>query len=213
MIPNIVRSLVHEMARRTGTLLTDEHFPLLEYAYHYYEKHRVGPLYANIERSTGARKEDVERLFPAALNSLYTWVGIPIHSPDSNCKPMAKIDVDDPREVYLDHNATTYVRDEVKALLIRHYAERDVFGNPSSSTNVGKEAYDLVAGARERIAGCLRVSAGEIVFAGGGSEANNLAIKGVAARHPDGKAHFVTSRTEHSAVLEPMRHLERRATR
>ncbi|MHC4940941.1 MAG: aminotransferase class V-fold PLP-dependent enzyme [Planctomycetota bacterium] len=208
MIPNIVNSLIHEMARRTGTTLTDEHFPLLEYAYHYYETHGVGPLYGNIERNTGARKRDIDRLFPSALNSLYTWVGIPIHSPDENCKPMAKIDVDNPREVYLDHNATTYIRDEVKALLVRHYAERDIYGNPSSSTNAGKEAYDLVAEARSRISGCLRVSADEIVFVGGGSEANNLAIKGIANRCT-GPAHFITSRTEHSAVLEPLRHLER----
>ncbi|MHC4448819.1 MAG: cysteine desulfurase family protein, partial [Planctomycetota bacterium] len=82
------------------------------------------------------------------------------------------------------------------------------FGNPSSSTNAGREAYDLVAEARSRIAGCLHVSADEIVFAGGGSEANNLAIKGVAERHAGSRAHFITSKTEHSAVLEPMRYLE-----
>ena len=210
MIPNVVHSLIHEMARRTGTSVTDEHVALLDYAYHYFEKNRVGPLYQNIKRNTGASRDDIQRLFPSALNSVYTWVGIPIHSPDENCKPMAKIDVDNPREVYLDHNATTYLRDEVKELLVRHYSKRDIFGNPSSSTSAGKEAYDLVAEARDRIAGCLRVGSDEIVFTGGGSEANNLAIKGVAELCTNGPAHFITSKTEHSAVLEPMRHLESR---
>jgi len=207
MLPNIIHSLIHEMARRTGTALTDEHYAVLGYTHAYYEKNRVGPLYGNIRRNTGVSKDDIERLFPSALNSLYTWVGIPIHSPDKNCKPIAKIDVDRPRDVYLDHNATTYIRDEVKDLLVRHYTEHDVFGNPSSSTNAGKEAFDLVAAARESIAGCLRVAPDEIIFTGGGSEANNLAIKGIAARHTVKRAHFIASRTEHSAVLEPMRQL------
>jgi cysteine desulfurase len=214
MLPNMVHSLIHEMARRTGTALTDEHYAVLQYTHAYFEKNRVGPLYGNIHRNTGIGKDDIARLFPSALNSLYTWVGIPIHSPDKNCKPIAKIDIDRPREVYLDHNATTYLRDEVRDLLIRHYTAHDVFGNPSSSTDIGKEAFDLVAEARERIAGCLRVDADEIIFVGCGSEANNLAIKGIAERHseqhPEGAAHFITSKTEHSAVLEPMRCLERR---
>ena len=99
MLPNFVHSLIHEMARRTGTTLTDEHLAALRYTHDYFEKHRVGPLYGNIKRHTGLGKQEIERLFPSALNSLYTWVGIPIHSPDKNCKPIAKIDVERPRDV------------------------------------------------------------------------------------------------------------------
>lgn len=199
---NLTATLVNHMARRTGTELRDLHYEVLEYAFDYYEKNKVGPLYQNIKRSTGITKENIKALFPYGLNSVYVWVGIPIHGPNQSCKPMAKIKVNDYREVYLDHNATTYVRDEVKELLQEYYRTSNRFGNPSSSTNPGYEAYKEVKSAREKIAACLNAAPNEIVFTGSGSEANNMAIKGIAFQHLENKGHMITSRIEHSCVLK-----------
>ncbi|MCP4536063.1 MAG: cysteine desulfurase [Chloroflexi bacterium] len=181
---------------------------MLEYAYNYYEKHKVGPLYQNIKKHTGATRADIERLFPYGLNSVYTWVGIPIHSADSLCKPLATVSVEDFREVYLDHNATTPVRKEVAQTLIAHYADPASFGNPSSSTNLGKRAYDAIYGARVEIADCLGVRPEEIIFTGCGSEANNMAIKGIAFQHIDQKGHIISSNVEHPAVLRTLDFLQ-----
>ncbi len=205
---NLTKTLINRMSRATGTVLTDEHWSVLEYAHTYYEKHKVGPLYQNIKRYTGTTREDIERLFPYGLNSVYTWVGIPIHSANTLCKPLATVDVDDFREVYLDYNATTPVRKEVARTLIVHYEASSSFGNPSSSTNLGKRAYDAVYGARVEIADCLGVSPEEIVFTGCGSEAINLAIKGIAFQHLDEKGHIISSNVEHPAVLRTLDFLQ-----
>jgi cysteine desulfurase len=159
-------------------------------------------------KNTGASKEDIERLFPHGLNSVYTWVDIPIHSTSNLCKPVPTVNVEDYREVYLDHNATTYLREEVKRLLNDYYGGALGFGNPSSSTNLGKEAYNLVQTARNHIADCLKVEAKEIFFVGGGSEANNLAMKGIAFQHLEKKGHIITNKIEHPSVLQTSRFLE-----
>lgn len=205
---NLTKTLIHRMSKATGTVLTYAHWSVLEYVYDYYEKHKVGPLYQNIKRHTGATRTDIERLFPYGLNSVYTWVGIPIHSADNLCKPLATVDVEDFREVYLDYNATTPVRKEVVQTLIAHYEAPFSFGNPSSSTNLGKRAYDAVYGARVEIADCLGVRPEEIVFTGCGSEANNMAIKGIAFRHLDEKGHIISSNVEHPAVLRTLDFLQ-----
>ena len=118
---NLIKTLINRMSKATGTVLSDEHLNILEYAYNYYEKNKVGPLYQNIKRHSGATRADIERLFPYGLNSVYTWVGIPIHSADSLCKPLATVDVKDFRKVYLDYNATTPPRKEVIKSLIEYY--------------------------------------------------------------------------------------------
>lgn len=205
---NQVTTLIHEYARRTSTQLTDDHFSVLEYAYEYYDRNRVGPLFPNIQRNTGATKERIETIFPRGLNSVYTWVGIPIASPDETCKPLARVAVDKVREVYLDHNATTYVRDEVAERLVEHFQALRSFGNPSSSTDLGKLAYDLVRKAREQVAEVIGVSPFEIVFTGCGSEANNMAIKGVAFGLLGQSAHFITTKIEHPSVLKTFAYLE-----
>jgi hypothetical protein len=188
---NLVKTLVNRMSKATGTVLTDEHLQILEYAHSYYEQNKVGPLYQNIKRHTGATRADLKRLFPYGLNSVYTWVGIPIHSANSLCKPLATVDVENFRQVYLDYNATTPLRPELVENLVEYYKAPFSFGNPSSSTYLGKEAYDLVNRARAQIADCLEARPGEIIFTGGGSEANNLALKGLALRHLKKKrAHY-----------------------
>ena len=108
------------------------------------------------------------------------------------------------RRVYLDHNASTPVHPEVVEAMLPYFAER--FGNPSSIHGFGREAREGLDTARERIARFLRVSKDEIVFTSGGTESDNLAIKGVAAAR--GRGHIVTSAVEHHAVLRTCAALE-----
>ncbi|MBI2158568.1 MAG: cysteine desulfurase [Candidatus Rokubacteria bacterium] len=108
------------------------------------------------------------------------------------------------RRVYLDHNASTPVHPEVLAEMLPYFSER--FGNPSSIHAFGREAREGLDGARERVAGYLRVSAPEIVFTSGGTESDNLAVKGLAWAR--GRGHLITSRIEHHAVLRACQALE-----
>ncbi|MCB0168363.1 MAG: aminotransferase class V-fold PLP-dependent enzyme [Anaerolineae bacterium] len=205
---NLVKTLINQMSITTGTVLTDEHFQVLEYTYSFYEKNRVGPLYQNIKRHTGVTKEAIEQLFPHGLNSVYTWVGIPIYSAYDGCKPFVSIEIDHIQQVYLDYNGTTPLRPEIVHTLSRFQAESTGFGNPSSSTKLGKQAYDLIHKARCQLADCLGVPANEIVFTSGGSEANNLALKGLAFQHLENKGHIITGETEHPSVLRTLEFLQ-----
>ena len=179
---------------------------MLEYAWDYYRERRVGPLYTNISRNTGVDRKALETIFPNGLVSIYTWVGIPILTTSSGCKPMTVIEVENPREVYLDHNATTPILPEVADALSDFFQDQRSFGNPSSSYVLASMAYDVVHRARKRVARCLAVEPAEIYFTGSGSEANNLAIKGTAARK--GGGHIVTTNVEHASVLASLDYLE-----
>jgi cysteine desulfurase len=108
------------------------------------------------------------------------------------------------RRVYLDHNASTPVHPEVIAAMLPYFGER--FGNPSSVHAFGREAREGLDTAREQIASFLGVGKDEIVFTSGGTESDNLAIKGVAMAR--GKGHIVTSQIEHHAVLRTCQNLE-----
>jgi len=110
-------------------------------------------------------------------------------------------------KIYLDHNASTPIDPEVAAVM--QGALQDAFGNPSSSHWAGEPARAMVVSARQKVAGLLGCSPNEIVFTSGGSESNNLALKGVyfAGQKPD--AHIITTQVEHPAIVEPCRFLER----
>jgi len=108
------------------------------------------------------------------------------------------------RSVYIDHNASTPVHPEVLQAMLPYFSER--FGNPSSVHGFGREAREGLETAREQIAGFLRVSKDEIVFTSGGTESDNLGIKGIAAARRSG--HIVTSQIEHHAVLRTCEMLE-----
>src|SRR5437764_10351009 len=82
------------------------------------------------------------------------------------------------RYIYLDHAATTPVDERVVAAMLPYFTER--FGNPSSIHQAGRAALEALDDAREAVAAVLGASRKEIIFTGGGSEADNLAIKGVA---------------------------------
>lgn len=108
------------------------------------------------------------------------------------------------RRVYLDHNASTPVHPEVVRAMMPYWGER--FGNPSSIHAFGREAREGVEIAREQIARFLGAETDEVVFTSGGTESDNLAIKGVALAR--GAGHIVTSPIEHHAVLRTCQFLE-----
>lgn len=113
-----------------------------------------------------------------------------------------------PPLIYLDYNATTPLAPEAFEAM-RPFLERH-FGNPSSVHQAGREARAAIDDARDRMARLLHAKPSEIVFTGGGTESDNLAIIGLArARAAEGK-HLITSTTEHHAVLHAFEHLERR---
>ena len=109
--------------------------------------------------------------------------------------------------IYLDYNATTPIDKQVADEMLPYlYTE---FGNPSSSHVLGKSAKEAVERARDRIAHLLGCSRDEIIFTSGGSEANNMAIKGVAYTLRNKGDHIITSQIEHPAVLHPCKFLEK----
>lgn len=107
--------------------------------------------------------------------------------------------------IYLDYQATTPVDPRVLDRMLPYFSER--FANPASVQHrAGQQAADAVAVAREQIAGLIGADRREIVFCSGATEANNLALKGAAARSCD-RRRLVTIATEHPAVLDPLRAL------
>jgi cysteine desulfurase len=111
------------------------------------------------------------------------------------------------RPIYLDCHATTPVDDRVLQAMLPYFTQQ--FGNPASVTHLyGWEAESAVQQARGKIAGAIGSIPEEIVFTSGATEANNLAIKGVAESYFAKGRHFVTVATEHNAVLDPCRYLQ-----
>lgn len=104
----------------------------------------------------------------------------------------------DLRKVYLDHSATTPVDPRVVAAMMPYLTEK--FGNASSVHFFGQEARAAVDRARREVAALIGARANEIVFVSGGTEANNLAIRGVLGANPSNKGHIITSAIEHSSV-------------
>jgi cysteine desulfurase len=111
------------------------------------------------------------------------------------------------RPIYLDNHATTRVDDRVLTAMLPYFTEH--YGNPASVTHVyGWEAEVAVKQARETLAEAIHATPEEIVFTSGATEANNLAIKGVAESYFNQGRHIITVQTEHNAVLDPCRYLE-----
>ena len=110
--------------------------------------------------------------------------------------------------IYLDYNATSPVAPEVAEAMIP--ALRDLWGNPSSPHVYGRRARAAVETARQQVAALLGCEPDEVIFTGGGTEADNAAIIGVAEAVVDRGRHLVISAVEHSAVEESSRYLERR---
>ena len=103
--------------------------------------------------------------------------------------------------IYLDYNATTPVAPEVVDAMQPFL--REAFGNPSSSHHYGRRAHEAIENARGNVAALISARSSEIVFTGCATEANNLALRGVAYALRTRKQHIVVSSVEHPAVLEP----------
>ena len=109
--------------------------------------------------------------------------------------------------IYLDYNASTPI-DPAVAAVMRPLLEEG-YGNPSSGHWASAPAKAALDEARSRVAALLGCAADEIVFTSGGSEANNLALKGLFYQRGDRPSHIIASQIEHPAILEPCRFLER----
>jgi cysteine desulfurase len=108
--------------------------------------------------------------------------------------------------IYLDHNATTPVRPEVLDAMLPYLREH--YGNPSSAHVLGRRAHDAVERARCQLAGLLGCEADELIFTSGGTESNNLAIRGTSEARP-GRRGIVTTVIEHAATERPCEWLAR----
>lgn len=113
--------------------------------------------------------------------------------------------------VYLDYNATTPVGREV-AEAMKPFLE-DYFGNPSSMHSYGTRTKLAVEEARRQVAGMLNCEASEIIFTSGGTESNNMAVKGIAYAARSRGNHIITSSIEHPAIFEVCKYLERNGFR
>lgn len=114
------------------------------------------------------------------------------------------------KPVYFDYAATTPVDERVVCCMVECMGPAGCFANPASSSHApGREARGRVEAARREVAALLGARPTEIIWTSGATESNNLAIKGAARFHADRGRHIVTSRTEHKAVLDTCRQLEK----
>ncbi|NMB84721.1 MAG: cysteine desulfurase NifS [Methanothrix sp.] len=104
------------------------------------------------------------------------------------------------KRIYMDHAATTPVAPEVLEAMIPYFTE--FYGNASSLHSFGQEAREAVEGARAKVAMLINAEPSEIYFTSGGTESDNLALKGIASRNRKKGKHIITTNIEHPAVLE-----------
>lgn len=111
------------------------------------------------------------------------------------------------RLIYLDYNATTPAAAEVVDAMQPYW--RGIYGNPSSSHLQGRMAHEAIERAREQVASLVGVDSSWVIFTGGATEANNMALIGAIRRLPTHRRHIVISAVEHPAIMEPAEMLER----
>ena len=109
--------------------------------------------------------------------------------------------------IYLDYNATTPLCEPARAAMLPFLEGK--FGNPSSVHAAGREARSAIDDARDRLANLLGAKPHELIFTSGGTEANNLAILGLARSRAARGKHLISAKTEHHAVLNAVEHLEK----
>lgn len=110
------------------------------------------------------------------------------------------------KRIYLDHSATTPVAPEVLEAMLPYFTEK--FGNASSLHSFGLEAKQALEESRKKVAGLLGADPEELIFTSGGTESDNLALKGIAYRNKTEGRHIITTSIEHPAILETCRKLE-----
>ncbi len=111
------------------------------------------------------------------------------------------------KRIYMDHSATTPVAPEVLEAMLPYFSEK--FGNASSLHSFGLEAKEALEESREKVAGLLGAKPEEIIFTSGGTESDNLALKGIARKNQKSGKHIITTQVEHPAILECCRRLEK----
>ena len=111
------------------------------------------------------------------------------------------------KTVYLDHAATTYVKPEVLEEMMPYFTQK--FGNPSGFYSLSRETAIAVDKARLQVANGINADRSEIYFTGGGSEADNWAVKGVALANRNKGNHIITTKIEHHAILHTCQYLEK----
>lgn len=111
------------------------------------------------------------------------------------------------KRIYFDHSATTPVDDDVAKLMLEYMTEK--FGNPSSIHSFGREVRKAVDEARGHVAALIGANANEIFFTSGGTEADNIALKGVALANRKKGNHIITTAIEHHAILHTCEYLEK----
>lgn len=111
------------------------------------------------------------------------------------------------KRIYMDHSATSPVAPEVLEAMLPFFSEK--FGNASSLHSFGLEAKEALEASREKVAKLLGADAEEIIFTSGGTESDNLALKGIAYRNREKGKHIITTVIEHPAILETCRKLQK----
>lgn len=111
------------------------------------------------------------------------------------------------KHVYMDHAATTYTKPEVLEEMLPYFTT--YYGNPSSIYSLSRETKKALDKSRDRVAKAINAESNEIYFTGGGSEADNWAIKGIANAYRDKGNHIITTNIEHHAVLHACEYLEK----
>jgi cysteine desulfurase len=134
-------------------------------------------------------------------------IQLTVFSKRVNRAPRRKPELNAMARLYLDYNASTPIDPDAAAAM--HPLLAEGYGNPSSGHWAAAPARAALEIARSQVAALLGCAADEIVFTSGGSEANNLALKGICPAPHDGPTHIITSAIEHPAILEPCRHLAR----
>lgn len=111
------------------------------------------------------------------------------------------------KRVYMDNAATTALRRDVLDAMMPYLT--DIYGNPSSLHYFGQEAHKAVENARHQVASALNAEDNEIVFTGCGTEADNMALKGIVEKYQSKGKHIITSSVEHHAILHTCEYLEK----
>ncbi len=108
---------------------------------------------------------------------------------------------------YFDYSATTRVKEEVLKQMIPFFSEK--FGNPSSAYTIGREAKRAIEDARVKVSKLINCNFNEIYYTGGGSESNNMIIKGIAYANKTRGRHIITTKIEHPSILHTCQVLEK----
>lgn len=109
--------------------------------------------------------------------------------------------------IYADHSATTFVKDEVLKEMLPYFTEK--YGNASSIYSIGRESKTAIEKARNQVARAIECENNELYFTAGGSESNNMIIKGIAIANKDKGKHIITTKIEHLAVINTCKELEK----